>query len=77
MTSLRTRTVVLAVALLAGCGAPRLINSVTTSGDQMKLLYSRARSSETGLVQCDIAEGGSLTNCAIVPITFRKGKEAK
>lgn len=55
-----------------GCATPRVITSITMSDDQAKLLWSRAQTTETGIIQCSVQPDGSLTACKKIPIVFEK-----
>ena len=59
-----------ALAALVGCATPRVITSMSSDGDSMKLVYARAGSTETGVLECDVQPDGSLTGCKRLPVTF-------
>lgn len=65
----------LPLLLAVGCATPRVITSITMSDDQAKLLWSRDRTTQTGLIQCQVEADGSLSNCKKIPITFEKKGE--
>jgi hypothetical protein len=71
------------LAMLAGaligttaCASPRIVKSITGSGDQVKVIYERRSmfSGETGLIQCKRLPDGALSDCKRIPITFNKAK---
>lgn len=66
-----------ALSLATGCAAPRIISGMTFSDDQAKFVYSRANTLETGVIQCDVAEDGSLDGCKKLPIVFEKSGGGK
>lgn len=74
---MRKAFLTMVVCLAAGCATPRVITSITTSQDEMKLVYARANSTETGIIRCDVAGDGSLENCEKLPVTFLDKKEAR
>lgn len=53
-----------------GCAQPRVITNITSSGDQVKMIYAQKNTGNTGLIQCQQQPDGSLTNCRKVAITF-------
>lgn len=66
--------VALTVAPMASACAPRIIEKIVGTESQVKLLYSRRMpfAAQTGIVQCDRAADGSLSNCRDLPIVFEK-----
>jgi hypothetical protein len=63
---------ILPLLAAAGCATPRVITSITMSDDQAKLLWSRDRTTETGIIQCNVQPDGTLADCKKIPITFEK-----
>ncbi|TNE91393.1 MAG: hypothetical protein EP330_05345 [Deltaproteobacteria bacterium] len=61
--------------LVGACAYPRVITDITASGDQAKFIYNRTNSTENGIIQCDVAEDGSLENCQTIPVVFMKKGE--
>jgi hypothetical protein len=53
---------------------PRYIDQITSSQKSVKLLYRQKVGSSTkrGLIECDRAEDGSLSNCQNVNINFKE-----
>lgn len=71
---LRLRGLTMLPLLLAmGCATPRVITSITLSDDQAKLLWNRDRTTQTGIIQCQVQADGTLSDCKKIPITFEKG----
>ncbi len=61
-------------ALLAstvGCGAgPRYIAASTASKGQVKFLHVSNGGQDQGIVKCDMAEDGDLSNCRDVAVVL-------
>lgn len=55
-----------------GCAQPRYIAASTGSKGQVKFLYADGGGRQ-GVVKCDAAEDGDLSNCRSVPIVLGKG----
>jgi hypothetical protein len=71
--TLRRSIAILALALAAsGCAKPRVVTDITISGEQVKMIYARAMSTETGIIQCLRGPDGNLTDCKKVPVKFLK-----
>lgn len=64
------RFAILTVLMLGGCAGPRVITSITSSGDQVKFVYGRVRPAENGIIQCKRNPDGSLADCKDIPIVF-------
>ena len=56
----------------AACAQPRVITSITMSGDQAKMIYAQARTSNTGLIQCQVQGDGALVQCKKIGVSFDK-----
>jgi len=67
---MRTLILVAVTALAAGCATPRIITSITSNNDQMKLVYARTGTLETGVIQCTIGPDGALSGCRKIPVHF-------
>ena len=65
------------LCMATGCAAPRVITGMTFSDDQAKFLYARANTLETGIIQCDVVDDGSLANCQKLPVVFEKSGGGK
>lgn len=67
-----------AIFLLVGCAGPqvgpRYIDQITSSQKSVKLLYRQQVGAQTkrGLIECDRADDGSLSNCQNVNINFQE-----
>jgi hypothetical protein len=48
---------VAALIFAAACTQPRVITGITISGDQAKLIYAQANTTNTGLIQCTVIRG--------------------
>lgn len=55
-----------------GCTMPRVITNITFSGDQAKMIYAQANTTNTGVIQCKVAADGKLVECKKVSVTFQK-----
>lgn len=66
----------LLLASVSGC-APRIITSITGSGEQVKLVYERNSffKGEVGLLQCARQPDGTLNGCRKMPIVFLDEKK--
>lgn len=58
------------VSVFTGCVAPRVITSISSSPGEMKLLYAQPATTNTGIIECQVQEDGTLTECRRLPITF-------
>lgn len=65
------RTLLLCLTL-SGCAAPRVITGITMSGDQAKFIYNGA---SHGLIECKLEGDGALSDCDVLPVTFKKKGE--
>lgn len=75
---------VLAVALLSGCAGPRLVSSMSkTSEGKYRFVWSQTKNNffsawtEQGIVDCDKADSGQMTQCKPVKLVFIEKEEAK
>ncbi|TVQ93705.1 MAG: hypothetical protein EA397_03855 [Deltaproteobacteria bacterium] len=61
------------MGLSAGCW-PRVVTDITLAPSHAKIAYFKQRIfvAETGVVECDRAEDGTLSNCKNLAISFRK-----
>lgn len=66
------RLLIAAAVLCASCAQPRIIHTISVQETDAKLLYSQKNTLRTGLIQCEVAEDGTLTTCRDVPITFER-----
>ncbi len=69
------RTALTLGALLSATAcSPYVITDITLGSTTAKLTYSKTTLifPKTGIVECQRAEDGSLSNCAKMNITFRK-----
>ena len=66
------------VGVLVGCAQPRIVTNLTGSPEQVKMItvqnMSLLSAGGTGLVQCERAADGTLTDCKKIPIVFNDGK---
>jgi hypothetical protein len=62
-----------AVGIAAGCW-PRVPTDIALSPNLAKVTYAKKNffAPETGVVECDRAADGSLSNCRKMTVTFRK-----
>ena len=69
-----TAVVVASVALMAAACGPRVITDITLTPTTAKVTYVKRSFlfPETGIVECQRAEDGSLSNCKKMDITWRK-----
>lgn len=76
MTATRplTAVVIAGVALAAAACGPRVITDITLTPTTTKVTYVKRSFlfPETGIVECQRAEDGSLSNCKKMEIVFRK-----
>ena len=73
----RFPVVMLAMAILATTAcAPRMVRSITGTGDQVKMIYTREHplKPETGVIQCGRTDDGTLEDCYYLQINFDDGK---
>ena len=73
----RISIVLLAVSILVTTAcAPRMVQTITGTEDQVKMIYTREHpfSPETGVIQCAREEDGTLKDCAYMTINFDDGK---
>jgi hypothetical protein len=75
--SLSIGAVLVAVALSA-C-APRTVTKISTSADDVKLVYNRVTlmSSSTGIVECTPNKDGELKDCKELEICFWNNKKER
>lgn len=63
---------------LSACAGPRIITSMSTARDgKFRLLFFRNLgfgNSEQGVIDCDAAADGALSNCKPVTLTFVEEK---
>lgn len=80
-TTVGGRVVLAALAalfLLVGCAGPqvgpRYVDQITSSQKAVKLLYHQQVGAQTkrGLIECERADDGSLSNCQNVNIDFKE-----
>lgn len=60
------------VVLASGCASPRYIAASTGSKGQVKFLHID-NDGEQGIVKCDVAEDGDLSNCRHVAVVLEDG----
>ncbi len=76
MTPLRLPALVAvaAVALTAAACGPRVVTDITLSPTLAKVTYAKRSffAPETGVVECDRATDGSLSNCRKMTVIFNK-----
>ena len=72
-----TAVVVALVAMSAAACGPRVITDITLTPTTTKVTYVKRSFlfPETGIVECQRAEDGSLSNCKKMAITWRKPGE--
>lgn len=72
-----TALVIASVALVAAACGPRVITDITLTPTTTKVTYVKRSFlfPETGIVECQRAEDGSLSNCKKMDITWRKPGE--
>lgn len=66
---------VMTVMMLAqGCAGPRYINSSTGRANTAKFTYIQQKflSYEQGILKCEVAANGALTNCKEMKIVFEE-----
>jgi hypothetical protein len=56
-----------------GCVGPRYVAASTGSKGQVKFLHING-SGQQGVIKCDMADDGDLSNCRDIPINLEKGK---
>ncbi|HSC88745.1 MAG TPA: hypothetical protein VLC09_15795 [Polyangiaceae bacterium] len=63
----------LLASTVVGCGAgPRYVATSTASKGHVKFLHLTADGSNRGIIKCDMAENGDLSNCRDVEIVLEE-----
>jgi hypothetical protein len=74
MTKSKWIVVAALLAVTSGCAGPRIVRSMNSTRDgKFRLLYDRNvgwGQFEQGMVDCKVAEDGSISECQPVNITF-------
>lgn len=60
---------ILGILLITACSYPRLVVQSTFSKGEAKFLWDDRK--KRGIVRCDMAENGALTNCRDINVEFR------
>jgi hypothetical protein len=62
--------------MASGCAGPRIVRSMSSTREgKFRILYDRNAgfgNYEQGLIDCDAAEGGAISNCKPVKVTFKE-----
>ncbi len=56
--------------VLTGCATPRVITQISLSEGSARMIYAQAKTTATGIIECERLDNGTLTNCREIPITF-------